>query len=343
MQAEVLKGILYDDQSHIINVLESCGVHSIKKLDSRIQGAREGGDNATSIQIITKDKNLGAVFHTDASFKGGDIISLVEHIKEIEFLEAIDYICSTIGVENTYEYKPKKKLFGILDTLFGSRKEPEIEENIKLHDDVLNQFFINPHYRLTEQGVSVDTQIKFQTGYDIGDNRLLTPIRDEDGDIVTIKGRTLHSNYKELDIPKFVAYYPYKAVDILYGLYENQFNIYDKHEAIVIESEKGVQQGDSINVDNCIATSKKKISVNQVNKIISLQCKVVLAFDKDVDPYDIIIEANKFEGYLPVEIVYDFNDLLTGTQSPLDVGRDVWYNLYESRMTIEQFKEWFNE
>lgn len=343
MQADVLKRILYDDQSHIIKVLESCGVHSIKQLNERIQGAREGGDNPTSIQIITKDDNLGAVFHTDSSFSGGDIISLVEHMEKIEFLDAIDYICNVIGIENSYEYQPKKKLFGILDTLFGSKKERAIEENIKLEDKVLNQFFINPHSKLTEQGVSVKTQIKFQTGYDIGDNRLLTPIRDEDGDIVTIKGRTLNGDYKTMDIPKFIAYYPYKAVDILYGLYENQLNIYMNQEVIVVESEKGVQQADSIDVDNCVATSKKKISDNQVDKLISLQCTIVLAFDKDVSPEDIIIEAEKFNGYAPVEVVYDFNNLLTGTQSPLDLGENTWYSLYNGRMTIKEFKERFNE
>lgn len=343
MKAEELKSILHDDPSLIIRILEDCGIHHIKHIKERIQGCRPDGDNPTSVQVILKNSDLITVIHTDSNYKGGDIFSLIDYYKSIEFPQSINYVCNLIGIENTSEYKPKKKIFKVLDLMFKKKFDTIDEENIKLQDKILDEFIMLPHKKLSEQGVSIDTQLKFQTGYDIIDNRLLTPIRDEDGDLVTIKGRTLNKDFKQEGIPKFISYYNYIARKILYGLYENKLNIFYKNEAIVVESEKSVQQADSIGVNNVVAISKKKLSTEQITKLLELQCTLVLAFDKDVTPDAIILEASNFEKYVNVEIIYDFNDLLNEHDSPFDNGSGVWWQLYNDRLKLEDFRRWWTD
>jgi hypothetical protein len=144
-------------------------------------------------------------------------------------------------------------------------------------------------------------------------------------------------------IAKFISYYPYNSSKILFGLYENKLNILLKNEVICVESEKAVQQADSMGIDNVIAISKKKLSASQVDKILELQCKVVIGFDKDVSPDAIIQEASNFDGYLPVEIIYDFDEELGEKDSPFDRGVNTWYNLYRGRIKLEDFKEWWED
>lgn len=336
MESSQVKRILYDDIDKLVIVLESIGCHHIKVLNNRIQCARPNGKNPTSIQVLTDDTRLATVIHTDNLFKGKDIISLVEYYMDIEFTEAIKYICQTIGVTYNTSYKPKKKLFSALDLFYSSTQEEK--ENDIIRDSALCEFIISPHSLLTEQGVSLEAQVEFETGYDIQDQRLLTPIRDRDGNLVSIKGRTIVDNHKEVGISKFLAYHKYNATQILYGLHKNELNILMENEVIVVEGEKSVQQLYSIDVKNAVSISKKKISTQQEKMLLELQVKIVIALDKDVSAEEVIQEANKFDGFAKVEIIWDWDDLLSDNDSPSDHGSFVWACLYESRVTLDEFK-----
>lgn len=335
MNTEEIKKELYNNPSLIISMLEDMGVHNIKNVKDRIQGAMPDGDNPTSVQVLLDNENLVSVVHTRGFT--GDIFSLVEFIKCIEFKSAIQYISSFCGFGLTYKENKNNKKFKILDVLFKKSNFNKTSENKPIDECLSDQFIQYTHKILTLDGVSIETQIKFGICYDIIDSRIITPIRDESGNLITFKGRDTTNLPNK---PKFLSYYEYDAKSILYGLHLNKDFISITNEVNVLEGEKSVQQLDTIGEYNGVALSKKRISDKQADRLISLQCNVNLAFDKDVSCAEIIHEANKIRKYCNVYIIYDFNNLLSGKDSPTDRGSDVWYNLYNSRMHIDDFEEW---
>ena len=334
MTTDEIKKELYDNPTLIISILEDIGVHHIKQIKDRIQGAMPDGDNETSVQILLDNENLTSVVHTRGF--SGDIFSLIEFIKGIDFINSVKYISTFCGFGLTYKIKQQSKKFKILDILFKTHTNNILYNNLKLDENLKYQFINSPHYLLVKDGVSIDTQMKYEICYDIIDSRIITPIRDEDGSLITFKGRdNTGLDYK----PKFLSYYEYDAKLILFGLYQNKEYIKLSNEVNVFEGEKSVMQLDTIGEYNGISLSKKRISDEQVDKIISLQCNVNLAFDKDVKINEIIHEANKIRKYANVYIIYDFENILNEKDSPTDKGSDIWYKLYNNRVHIDKFEE----
>ena len=160
------------------------------------------------------------------------------------------------------------------------------------------------------------------------------PIYSDTGEIVGVKGRTLRSDYKELRIPKYLSYYPYAGRLNLFGLYQNYWNIAEKDEVIIVESEKAVMQADSMGVDNVVALSKKKISHEQFIKLLQLNVNLVFALDNDVDIEYIKEMASEFKCLTHIYVITDCFGLTGEKSSPFDHGKEVWEALYECREKI---------
>lgn len=73
-----------------------------------------------------------------------------------------------------------------------------------------------------EEGISHQSMDKFQVRYDPLSNRLVFPIRNPNGDIINICGRTLDPAYKEKKLRKYTYFQPMGTLDTIYGLWENR-------------------------------------------------------------------------------------------------------------------------
>lgn len=294
------------------------------------------GDNATSVQVLLENETLITVVHTRADYKGGDIFSFIEYIKGCSFRNAFMLACKVANVEIDFTYKPKVKneTFDFLNKFTRRGIRVESEENEILDESVLDQYVETAHQIFIDDNLSVDSQYKFGIHYDIHGQRILIPIRDLKGNLVTIKGRTIRDNFRKEGIDKYIAYYPFTATKILYGYYENYWDILMANKVIIVEGEKSVIQADSYGVNNVIAISKKKISDEQLFKIISLNVDVVLALDKDVTIEELEIIASEFKGLCRVYAIYDTKGLLQDKDSPFDRGKEVWDELYEGVITL---------
>ena len=125
------------------------------------------------------------------------------------------------------------------------------------------------------------------------------------------------------------------ANDILFGMDKNKQNIKDKDEIILFESEKSTIAADSYRYDWSTNLGTNKISQLLKNKILATKVSnAVIAFDKDVSWADNIEEAKKLSRYMNVDIVFDRQGLLTGKQSPVDAGKEVWEILYRTRTRV---------
>lgn len=335
MDMQAIKSYLKDNPELIENILETIGCHHVKTIkNKRVQSALPyPSDNPTSVQISLND-NLTSKVYTKNDFDNyeiKDIFTLVQYIKKCTLQEAKEIVCKVSNITYTVTKKKTNKS-GAADFLKGYvrsiKKEEYIEEDTIL-DESFKERFVRVDCELyLRDGVNSITQEKFGVSYDVLDNRIVIPIRNDEGKLITFKGRTCEKDYKIRGIPKFITYYPAYNNNHLFGLYENYYDILAAEDLLIVEAEKGVLQFDSMNINNVVAINKKKFTDMQVKKILKIGKPVVLAFDKDVTLEEIFIECKKFKGLTDVYYIFDTLDLLQGKESPTDKGIEIFNRLY---------------
>lgn len=338
MNKDEIKIHLKDNPELIVDILEELGCQKVKIIpNKRVQSTQPNNDkihdNPTSLQVKLND-SLSTIIYTDNEFENQeikDIFTLIQFTKSCTFTEAINFICNICKIEfkgivkkgeksNSYEFLKQfkrsmnKNINTYEETIYNeSFKERFIRKDCKLFYD---------------DGVNSKSQEKFYVCYDILDNRIVFPIRNYDGKIVSFKGRSNDKDYIIKGIPKFIYYYPIIAMYYLYGYYENYYDILNSDEVIVGEAEKFVQQLDSMGIHNALSLSKKVISPPQLERLIKLHKDIVLVFDKGVSLEEIFIECRKFGGLCNVYYLYDKDNLLKNKESPTDRGFKVYNKLY---------------
>lgn len=218
-----------------------------------------------------------------------------------------------------------------------SFKDKNIKNDVKhkiLSPDILDNYEKIPIQEWIDEGISQETQERFNIRFDKYKKRILIPIYDDVGNLISIKGRTTIPNYKELDIPKYIYYYKLGINDILFGLHMHMEDIQEKNEVIIFEGEKSVMKAEEYGFYNTVSIGTNSINSYQLKKILSLKCDVVLALDKNVIYKETIKEAEKLSKYTNVSIIFDRNDLLGSKDAPVDQGYWCFHELYENRIGV---------
>lgn len=344
---EQIKTTLFNDKSKIIKVLEELRCHKINPhLKNEIRCALPlelGGNTSTSIQIVLNEF-LPAYIHSRNGYDDyeiKDIISLVQFLLNSNFTFAIKWLCNILNIE--YDgtqpiIRNQSETIKVLKSYI--RNTQEILINKPINESMLNQY---PKYIVQEwidEGIDKEVQEKYGIRIDEKKCRWLIPIRDENNNLVSIKGRTYLPNSKELDIPKYL-YYKENIEDkyynsVLFGLNHNYKNISETNEVIIVEGEKTVMKAESMGFNNVISISGHDINQNIKKKILQLHTDVVVALDKDVQLKDIIKECRKLSMFTNVYYIYDDKHLLgkDTKNSPFDMGFGTWLELYSNKKRI---------
>lgn len=265
--------------------------------------------------------------YTDNLPERSDIITLVQHYKEISFPKAMHYICEVCGYEY-YAGQPvqKEDLDPCLAFLESIDSKSKIHNEVplrKIDESVLEMYLPYPHMLLDDEGISLETQKIFEIGYSVRDNCITIPIRDEIGSLVGVKGRTT-LDYKRLKIPKY--WYPVSAPksQILYGLDKTYEHIIKSGKVFVFEAEKSVQKAWSYGFKNSVSVGGHELSEYQVNKIERLGVEVILALDNNISPQEVKEEAAKFlfKDKVSAIIPYKNNNILGEKDAPVDHSKE---------------------
>lgn len=182
-----------------------------------------------------------------------------------------------------------------------------------------------------QEGISDASLERFQVRYDDFSDRIVYPIRNPDGKIVNVGGRTLDPDWKAKNLRKYTYFMSWGELKTIYGLAENREEIQKKGEIILFEGCKSVLLADTWGIRNCGAILTSHLNPEQMKLLVGLGCRVVFALDKDVD---IRKDHNirKLKQFVGVEYIWDSSDLLSAKDSPVDKGRDIFLNLYERRL-----------
>ncbi len=250
--------------------------------------------------------------------------------------KAIEILENYLGREGTSCRTSKRLAATVICKKFKPQKSIVKKSSAKIYpNDYMEERFTIKEDKLDvwkAEGVSEESLTRFEVRYDSFSNRLVYPIRDINGTIVNIGGRTLAPDWKDRGLRKYTYFSGWgDGMNVIYGLFENMKYILDKREVIIFEGCKSVLIADSWGIRNTGALLTSHVSENQLKIFVRLGCRVVFALDKDVRIRD-DCNIGKLKRYVDVEYLWDRADLLDDKDSPVDKGKAIFQTLYEQRL-----------
>ena len=292
-------------------------------------------------------------------------MSVFDFVKKVkgyndDFSSAVKYVADKLG------YTSASRRIGFGNNGASVRKinllldafEDLLEKKENVNKSEIKQFY-NPktlelfdpdtfYQGWLDEGMSFETLHKYGIRYYWGENHIIIPHVNIDGELVGIRRRSLNpedSNNKYM--PEYIngRFYEHSLGLNLYGLYQNKEAIKRKKTAIIFEGEKSVLLSDTYYGDEsvAVATCGFNISEWQIDTLLRLGVEnVYIAFDKDFDikkagkyredeslleDYNayrkrLINLVNKMINNFSVRVILDRQGVLKEKDSPIDRGKE---------------------
>lgn len=213
----------------------------------------------------------------------GDIIEFVKLYHNLSFSESIEYLLNYSGIAGIEtEYSDTMKY---LKSTTKIERAPQFDRKM-LPSTIMNKYSKQPIVEWIEEGMLPEVLDKYDVRYDLVNNKIVFPIKDVNGDIISLKGRTLFKDYEkriDFDGKPMKKYRYYTSIvhnDFLFGLNGKTDIIKKKREMIIAEGAKSVMLAESYGCENCVSLETNTINDYQIDLILKLRCDVVIALDK---------------------------------------------------------------
>lgn len=282
-------------------------------------------------------KETGFFYDFSAGF-GGNLVDFVMAHDHVTVAQAINILKRYAHIAEDSNGQPHQRLSMVsIAKRYGRAGKPPPKCTAKiLPDDYMEKFDFNREKLKdwADEGISYDVMRRYGVRYDAFDDRIVYPVRNLDGKIFCVSGRTCDPDYKAKGIRKYTYTTPIGSLPALYGLWENKEAIIDKKEAIVFEGCKSVLKAIDFGYNNSIALLTSHLSPFQTDALIKLASfhgvHFVFALDSDID---IMKDKNimKLKTYAHVEWIKNRDNLLQEKESPVDRGKEVFDRLYTMR------------
>lgn len=346
MTISELKKYIYE-HNKISDILENLGCYNIKYNERRqtYSSSFPDGDNPQGINIRNNEYLNYRSFSRGVDYNDGkDLISLVEDIKKVGFVEALKFLHKILDLPFEFKKQKSKKKkdeeenpLWVFEKHKGNRRIVNVDDIRVLEDKVLNDYAPLLHIDWYKEGIMPWTREKFNIAYSYRKKRIVIPIYHwATKELVGFNMRTVVPNYEEFGIPKYWITPTYQKTNNLYGLAQNYDAIVSKKIATVFEGEKSTLKRFSLMDDTCVSLQGKTMSDEQARILIGLDSEIVLALDKDVDINEVRHMAEKFYRIRPVSYIYDKWDLLDEKDSPADKGDKIYQFLFKHRIKYDE-------
>ena len=340
MIQEIKKEMLKNTDS-IIELLDYFNFSHIHLNSKEIRFARDedGGQNIR-IKIENNDYiNVSDYVHSSYM----DIFSYIIKEKGVTFYEVLQKIKEILGLDNSWNPKKKKELFGgIYNHLHCSTNKIEL---ITYDDKILDQYADYSNILFLRDGISIKTQKFFGLRYSDIDDRIIIPIRNEFGELVGTKGR--YNGTPEGENPKYLYPIPVSASQVLFGYCQNYEFLYGAEYIYIGESEKFTMQCHSMGIRNCVSLGSHSLSPKQAKLLIQLCPKnIVFMLDEGLDLKETKNNASVFKNELGIFNIgiyfFDYREcpLVKNKESPSDNGIKAWNEITKKYIkNIEELME----
>ena len=266
---------------------------------------------------------------------GGNVIDFVKRYHNYSYSQALEHLAQYAHIDCGEVAQPRHLTATKVLRPYATLSREKAATYKVLSDDVMDQYedvgVEGDVWR--QEGIGNEVMQKYQVRYDRYANRLVFPIRNPQGQIISISGRTLDPNWKAKKLRKYNYYTSLGRMDTLFGLYENRNTILQCGEIIIFEGAKSVFKAEQWGYGNSVASLTSRVNQYQMKLLIGLGCRVIIAFDSEVDVKSLDF-IKTLRHFLPIEAVVNKNHLLPDKASPVDVSKEVWEYLYRNRVVL---------
>lgn len=303
----------------------------LEEKNGELWGLSPFSDEQTPSFSVRKETNRFYCFSTGI---GGTVYTFVKLYHKCTATEALEILRKYLGYDGTQQ-RPYSKLAAtmVCKKYRRANSRKKIASSNRYPENYMEKYEKNAEMLSVweNEGISREALEKFQVYYDSFSNRLVYPIRNMQGEIVNIGGRTLEPQWKEKKLRKYTYFSGWGEMDVIYGLFENMDEILKKREIIIFEGCKSVLLAHSWGIHNTGALLTSHLNPCQMKILARLGVRVVFALDKGVrirNDYNI----SRLKKYVNVEYFWDREDLLDEKDAPVDKGIEVFQSLYEGRL-----------
>lgn len=345
---KIKKYIYNHDKIEII--LEALGCEHISERGNRYEAQlpeRFNSNNRRSVQV--KKTEFLSVNIRSRGIKG-DIYSLVSYIlhdcviqedMQRDLPKAKKFIVDTVGCHDLVGEK-KTNTVDCLGWLRDIKKRRtkiidlnEIEPNEELEEEILRDYQIAPMPWWRNEGMKDWVQREFEVGFDLQSQRIIFPIRNKEGKLIGVKGRTVVDH----DM-KYLYLHPCNKSIELFNLHRALPFIRETGRVFVFESEKSTMYATQHGYPESVAICGDDLDAVQAQLLKSLgkDIQIIFSMDKDKE-VDFIYKQCKKVTRRDVYAMMDVNGLLGEKDSPVDKGKEIWEQLVNENCYFIQGKD----
>ena len=333
-----LKKQLLENPENICTLLEEFDFAHITLKRNEIRFARNS-DGGHNIRIRLNDEYLNVTDYVNSIHT--DIISYIIKEKHTDFRSVLSAIKRILNLSDDWRPQSRRLIFGGVYEHIIHRTD----SSPKTYDEsILDEYLKVPNERFQRDNISLEAQMKFGIGYDVGTDRITIPIRDQHGSLMGIKGRRNYETDNEED-PKYLYLVPCQMSKTLFGYSTNYSSMYGG-TVMVFESEKSVLQCASYGYYNAVALGSNSLSEYQAKMILSLNPqKVIFMLDSDLPLENTKRNIDMLRSVAimrDLQINYfDWTECLElpAKASPSDEGKEVFEYILEENIKDESYLE----
>lgn len=290
------------------------------------------GDTDPSFSISESSPYVYYCFGCGAS---GNILHFMQAYHKVGFPKAVELLKEFVGYVGEVTNSGASDVMKVFRQ-FKAKQRDAKPSHIILAEDFMQRYdAYAPQLEMWEdEDISREAMERFGVAYDWKNERIVFPIRDREGNVISVSGRTVDPDWKEKQLRKYSYYNKIQGVDLLYGLYENLEEIKKMRQVIVFEGAKSVMKAYGYGYKNCVALLTSHLNDWQLKLLISLGCEVVFALDKGVNIKE-DKNITKLKQFCPVYWVTDKRNLINLKDSPIDGGKEVFASMFSERQRVK--------
>lgn len=265
--------------------------------------------------------------------RGYSIISVVQKVLDLEFLEAVQWLCNELGIteSNLKVDQQKIEVRSKLNKLKSMKTKKHVVTYTSIPQDVLNDIEQFNHPYMLDQGFKPSTLEHFGVGYARGGffaNRVTFPIDAPDGTIISISGRL--PNADQLGLPKYKILNGSDKADTLYNISRIDKTL---DYIVVVEGFKSVMSLYEWGIKNCVAVMGANLSQNQLYILLGLGKHIIVIGDNDQSgkrmAQSVYNKCYRFAKVTKIDLS-EFTDVEKASPCEVDIGFDAMCDLVET-------------
>jgi len=338
---------VYANRSYDRETLEQInnGVDLLAYVEQSLELKKRGKDYWASCPLHIDDTPSFSITPAKNSYycfscgRAGGIIGYLIQYEHMGFEDAVKKAANLASVDlNSVCKSETMRFLREIKRSYQASKTVPYQHQI-LPEQRLRQYAGGCAQEWLDEGIEQRVLDLFEVGVDQRTNRIVYPVRDIEGHLINVKGRTRYADYKQMGIPKYINYEPVGVVDYFQGLNITLPYVRNANEVIIFESIKSVMLAYGWGFKHCASAEKHSLTPEQIELLVKLRVNVVFAYDSDISyrQPDVAADIKRLKRMTNVYLIEDLENVLGGVKAknaPVDLGREVWEKLYRAKRKV---------